>query len=1489
MGCTLILDFRGELAGDNTFATTRLRDAAAFSIYNSIFATHSIDIGAEAANNARANPPPGDAAVEWYLTPHQDVRAAQPAGAEQSGAPVKLDTHTSNPTPKSLLFWGGPVSHDLVDKTCTNDKDCTEPAMPIAKCIDGRCHPWGGINIKPRAANANVLRMTFSIHRVKPTGTCRIDISNGRVDAADSTVLYFTYETKSNDDHFGGVRFVAVPLKRNANQDDGTFHNVIFHVMGHCVVEVELLTAERIESAMPGLFPEVADYDIPLPEGGGCQQELDQLGSEKQGCDSTEPNELATSVIGDLIPYGSWSFDWASTFNPFQKFILSTKSGVQKELHIHPQADQTGSLVFTLSTQAEKEFDLLKYDGIKIRYNLISNAMSEDALEKGTDAMSEDALENLTDAIDADIENDQEGNSPHRLGVVMTDRRGSYQVAKDVVHDQVRVQQDERKYEEMPSHKIVKVLFPLRSDTEDVKIAFHPSDKKLIIYSITFFSSGKFIDFSPIECPTPEHAGDIFDATPALMSSLEPLGAWRYESDASTSASGGFRDQVFQCYTTPMSTGLRSSLSFSGWRNIKGRLILNVELFGQNYNRLELGYRNTYVASGQESWQIIKSSKACQKNVAEKDSEGITSAFGGPGFATLALCKAKCLNDPSCSAIDYYSSSGWCNKLDKACTDPKMTGEGASSFKLHRAGQQAHYSYCQLSVVVHDTDGRTFAVLNQQTSDPASGEQILYVDLHSKSKEIHFVEEGDCVFYMDYIRLQKVGTEVIFARTTHKKRSSAVIQAASLPSGHPAGFGDRRRNFFRVSVEPPQCSHIVTLCKDKLDVASMVLQGKALWARADTCSLPTLTSPVKPECAHRNHADGSISMLECKELCKSILDDTVGIDMCTLLLYEQLGELGRASAAAFAKAFSDGTVQDQDHQTRTITAANFLSLVDAKYGTAVDNAKMLFAQFDRDNDGKLAETECTAAAAPKGCTKDLYKKLGKAGRAGKAGFVLAFTGWLATGWLAGPMDSLYQLAQEHMEHIPVGEPEKPLCMTLDLSEKTGAVAGTIPWDMNTVIDVVFEDKNDYKFKCDVTLTTEAFPITLDGVDAYDACLGLVHHTDIDDDVNRAIAGLEPMGSWSSGAGTMIFDCNRRQKDSFLLNVSAPAHALRLDIRSPSSQGLRGIRITAESTECQLHGELAHTTGGTNKRCEMVLVNDTTTDHMAYNITCDLHALNGLGQDSDIYEAFGLMYEGNVHCSIRVLHLELDYGFPVSKVELRDFIQDGALTTAKRYADFADYTNKGSPNANLRNNGLQYAGVETLSVLLANYDNVLNVHGTSSKTLVTFQDGDDYIVVSSAASTTATAKEHKSKGDREYSTSLPDGTLEYIQENVAFDLARGHHRIEISDVKSKKLKDVSFSAREIAYAAPGLISFFTTGDMGDGIFLWLNDLGTCGGALYVYSVLCCVRLFSPVSLHLLVVQPVLLVCMFGQEKETLMTILPVPSHLSPPSCLVDSRI
>ena len=113
----------------------------------------------------------------------------------------------------------------------------------------------------PQATKANVLRITYRFLRTKNTGSCTVNIS--------SRVAYATATTVDHTDHFSGTRFVAVPLPVGKPAQ----RSVRIEVIGRCVLEINLVTAERIEASMPGLYPEVTRNSIPFPEGGACNQD----------------------------------------------------------------------------------------------------------------------------------------------------------------------------------------------------------------------------------------------------------------------------------------------------------------------------------------------------------------------------------------------------------------------------------------------------------------------------------------------------------------------------------------------------------------------------------------------------------------------------------------------------------------------------------------------------------------------------------------------------------------------------------------------------------------------------------------------------------------------------------------------------------------------------------------------------------------------------------------------------------------------------------------------------------------------------------------------------------------------------------------------------------------------------------------------------------------------------------------------------------------
>merc|ERR1719461_1912564 len=75
-------------------------------------------------------------------------------------------------------------------------------------------------------------------------------------------------------------------------------------------------------------------------------------------------------------------------------------------------------------------------------------------------------------------------------------------------------------------------------------------------------------------------------------------------------------------------------------------------------------------------WTPISESLACEAN-----DEGISRIFGSAGF-NFETCKTRCLETSGCKAIDYFQESGWCNLFGEACSTPRKSIAGASSWKL---------------------------------------------------------------------------------------------------------------------------------------------------------------------------------------------------------------------------------------------------------------------------------------------------------------------------------------------------------------------------------------------------------------------------------------------------------------------------------------------------------------------------------------------------------------------------------------------------------------------------------------------------------------------------------------------------------------------------------------------------------------------------------------------------------------------------------------
>mmetsp|Transcript_61331 Transcript_61331/g.109287 ORF Transcript_61331/g.109287 Transcript_61331/m.109287 type:complete len:777 (-) Transcript_61331:67-2397(-) len=97
-------------------------------------------------------------------------------------------------------------------------------------------------------------------------------------------------------------------------------------------------------------------------------------------------------------------------------------------------------------------------------------------------------------------------------------------------------------------------------------------------------------------------------------------------------------------------------------------------------------------------WKVISDTAACEEN-----GENITVRKGQAGIS-LPLCRAWCMAWETCEGVDFYKSTGWCNVYDKICKGPKLTKDGASSFRLHR---KASFLQQSNSGVVRKAEQRT--------------------------------------------------------------------------------------------------------------------------------------------------------------------------------------------------------------------------------------------------------------------------------------------------------------------------------------------------------------------------------------------------------------------------------------------------------------------------------------------------------------------------------------------------------------------------------------------------------------------------------------------------------------------------------------------------------------------------------------------------------------------------------------------------------------
>jgi hypothetical protein len=75
-------------------------------------------------------------------------------------------------------------------------------------------------------------------------------------------------------------------------------------------------------------------------------------------------------------------------------------------------------------------------------------------------------------------------------------------------------------------------------------------------------------------------------------------------------------------------------------------------------------------------WEPISAYRACKIN-----DDGIVR-LSGMDFSTLSGCQQKCRDTRGCVAVDFFETTGYCSLYDKACTSPRFTRNGASSYRL---------------------------------------------------------------------------------------------------------------------------------------------------------------------------------------------------------------------------------------------------------------------------------------------------------------------------------------------------------------------------------------------------------------------------------------------------------------------------------------------------------------------------------------------------------------------------------------------------------------------------------------------------------------------------------------------------------------------------------------------------------------------------------------------------------------------------------------
>jgi len=153
---------------------------------------------------------------------------------------------------------------------------------------------------------------------------------------------------------------------------------------------------------------------------------------------------------------------------------------------------------------------------------------------------------------------------------------------------------------------------------------------------------------------------------------------------------------------------------------------------------------------------------------------------------------------------------------------------------------------------------------------------------------------------------------------------------------------------------------------------------------------------------------------------------------------------------------------------------------------------------------------------------------------------------------------------------------------------------------------------------------------------------------------------------------------------------------------------------------------------------------------------------------------------------------------------------------------------------LKNSDIAYANVEFLDIYMGEEDHAVIVRGTTAKTRITTQEGDDHVFISNDANQFPPFFDESEprNGNRGLILDVLDGYLDYLEADLTVNVGTGSHRLMISDItspisKGRPGKPAVLTNNSLTDLADNLGNiYFNTegGDSGEwtvGVDLWLG--------------------------------------------------------------------